>query len=59
MAGEVILDEHSLPVPDATGTYRLLAGMYDPLTGQRLPARDASGQRIPDDAVPLGDVELR
>jgi hypothetical protein len=58
--GEVVLDEHNLALPsDATGSYRLLAGMYDPLTGERLSAQDASGQPIPGGAVLLGDVELR
>jgi hypothetical protein len=57
--GEVVLDEHVLPSPPgATGVYRLLAGMYDPLTGERLAAQDAAGQPIPDGAVPLGEVRL-
>jgi hypothetical protein len=57
--GEVVLDEHVLPSPpSATGVYRLFAGMYDPLTGERLPAQDAAGRPIPDGAVPLGEVRL-
>jgi hypothetical protein len=58
-AGEVVVDQHILAAaPDATGVYRLYAGMYDPLTGQRLPAWDAAGRPIPDAAVPLGEVTL-
>ena len=62
--GEVVTDVHVLALPPATGAqqparYRLVAGMYDPLTNTRLPARDEGGLAIRDDAVPLGDVELR
>ena len=38
--GRVVIDSHSLPVDPATppGEYPLLAGLYDPMTGERLPA---------------------
>ncbi len=37
--GERIVDNYGLLIPLATppGTYRLIGGMYDPVTGQRLP----------------------
>ncbi len=59
IADEVVTDEHMLTLPaDAAGTYRLVAGMYDPLTGTRLPVSDAAGQPILDGAAPLGQVPL-
>ncbi len=38
-AGETIADRHGLPLPDslAPGRYRLIAGLYDPTGGARLP----------------------
>ncbi len=41
-AGERIVDNYGLLIPLATppGRYRLIAGMYDPTTGQRLPVRE-------------------
>jgi len=63
--GEVVTDVHVLQLPsdmasgDAQGgqAYQLYAGMYDPLSGQRLPARDRNGQAIPQDAIPLGEPD--
>lgn len=46
--------------PDApAGDYRILAGLYDPVTGERLPALAADGMRLPDDQIPLGKVTVR
>lgn len=43
LPGEVVLDPRSLAIPPGTtGRYRLLAGLYDPLTGARL--RTPSGE---------------
>jgi hypothetical protein len=59
VAGEVVLDERSLALPaDMAGSFRLLVGMYDPLTGARLEARDSAGQALPDASVQLGEVQL-
>jgi hypothetical protein len=43
--GEVLNDSHSLTLPDdlRPGRYRVFAGLYDPITGYRLPVIDASG----------------
>ena len=49
----VVLPLGSVPA----GRYRLLVGLYDPATGERLPAYSAQGERYPDDAVPLADVQ--
>jgi 4-amino-4-deoxy-L-arabinose transferase-like glycosyltransferase len=58
--GQVILDEHQLVLPaDAPpGEYGLEAGLYLLATMTRLPASDASGRPLADNAVPLGTVEV-
>jgi len=50
LPGEIIVDVHELIVrPEATaGAYTLHLGLYDAITGARLPIYDATGQ-------PLGD----
>jgi len=56
VAGEVVSDlvEISLAgVPP--GTYDLAVGWYDPETGQRLEARDAAGNLLPDGRLVLPD----
>ena len=60
VAGEVIVDAHVLPLPAELppGEYTLVAGMYDPLTGQRLMAIGPDGQRFADDAAQLTTVFL-
>lgn len=40
------------------GPYQLLVGQYDLDTGQRLPAVDAGGQRLPNDAILLETVTV-
>ena len=54
--GELLTDTHTLSVYDGIepGEYRLVAGMYRFRDTQRLPARDANGQRFADDLIPLG-----
>ena len=58
--GEVIADGRMLPLPDApsAGRYTLLVGLYNLQTGERLPAFDEHGARLPADAIPLGVVEV-
>ncbi|NJN97176.1 MAG: hypothetical protein HC875_25315, partial [Anaerolineales bacterium] len=53
--GEIIQDIHPLPETDLAQADHLAVGLYDPATGQRLPAFDAAGQHLADDAllVPL------
>lgn len=57
---EVVVDVHTLELPTevADATYQLLVGMYDPVGGQRLPARTTAGDAIPDAAVPVGEIVL-
>lgn len=48
-AGELLADSHALPV----GGKRVLVGLYRPVDGTRMPAYAATGERLPDDAIPL------
>jgi hypothetical protein len=53
-AGEVVSDGIQLSLTDVpTGTYMLAVGVYDPDTGNRLPAMNASDERVPDDRILL------
>ena len=58
--GDRVVDRYAIPVrQDAPpGVYHLVVGMYNLATAERLPAVDERGQRLPDDAVTLGDVEV-
>ncbi len=53
LAGEYITDTHTLTIPpDApTGPYHLALGLYDPVTGQRLPFIDEQGNILTDHIV--------
>lgn len=57
--GEVIVDEHEIPIkPDVLpGAYILSIGLYDPITGQRLPVYNAQGQPEGERIV-LTEVEI-
>jgi len=57
--GEVVVDEHALALPANLpgGSYRLIAGLYRPADGQRLPiSTDSSAAG---DALPLATIELK
>ena len=58
VTGEVVSDTHTLVLPAdvASGTYHLNAGLYDPVSGQRLLARSTTDQPFSDNAVPLGTI---
>lgn len=55
LPGEVTIDEYEISVkPNApAGEYRIEVGMYDAVTGKRLPVFDEEGKRIPQDRVLL------
>ena len=57
LPGEVVIDSHTLQSP-APGRYQLLVGMYDPITGRRLPAQDEAGRSLPEQVVPVGQVNV-
>lgn len=51
LPGETITDTHRLRVPVAplpSGVYQLVAGLYDPVTQERLPLTAESAQTLPD-----------
>ena len=54
------MDGHTLLVPDdlPPDQYPLVVGMYLLETGERLPAYDMAGERLPADAVPLTEIEV-
>jgi hypothetical protein len=58
-AGQGLLDMRTLTwSPDApAGRYRVGVGLYDPATGQRVPAVDPTGAPLPDDVAPLLELE--
>jgi len=58
--GEVIWDGHEIALPPdlPAGTYRLVAGMYLLESMERLPVFDETGKRLPDDLIPLGEIQV-
>ncbi len=58
--GEIIVDEIELPLPEslAPGDYRLVTGMYDFATGQRLPTFGANDRPLPDNLIVLRQTRL-
>lgn len=57
---DTVVDRYALSLNDGAppGQYQLLVGQYDLGTGQRLPAVDAAGQRLPNDAIVVGLLTL-
>jgi hypothetical protein len=57
--GQVITDTRPLAslLPETARLKTTTIGLYDPATGQRLPAADASGQTLPDDSfmIPISE----
>ena len=53
--GDRIYDEKTIALPAGLppGDYTLVVGLYDPATGERLPAVGPDGQRYANDAVVL------
>lgn len=56
--GEIIVDTHPLDLSQLPpGDYKLLAGLYNPATGERLPAFGPDGP-LPDYAVKVGQLQI-
>jgi hypothetical protein len=55
-----VVDRYDIPLRADVprGSYRLLVGIYDLATGERLPAIDQNGQRLPADAIVLSTIEI-
>jgi uncharacterized membrane protein len=60
LVGEIVVDEYDIPVRgDALpGVYTIEIGMYDLISGERLAAFDAAGERLAGDRVILTKVEV-
>jgi hypothetical protein len=58
--GAVVRDRITVPVgPDVPpGTYRLVLGMYDSASLERLPVVDTGGASLPDGLIDLGTAEV-
>jgi hypothetical protein len=59
--GETVRDNIGVAISSGvpTGQYRVEVGIYDLLTLRRLPVADADGLPVLNDAVVIGDVEIR
>ena len=58
--GKIVREEYELELPPDTppGEYIVNTGIYYPETGERLPAWDESGQRLPEDAIVLQHITV-
>jgi len=56
--GEVITDEYEIAVKSGAppGDYQIEVGMYDAVTGQRLPVFNEGGTRLPGDCILLEQI---
>ncbi len=57
-SGEYVEDRYEIPLPDEmpAGQYQILVGMYNPVTGQRLPA---AGSGAAGDFIRLSRIEVK
>ncbi len=55
-----VVDRYDIMVREDApeGSYTLLVGMYDLATGERLPAVDVDGHRLPNDAIVLSAIDI-
>jgi len=60
LPGEVVIDSYWLerPAGAPSGEYRVLAGLYDLTTLERLPVSDAGGNPLPDNAILVASFEM-
>lgn len=58
LKGEVVADEHIFPIP-AGGDLRVYVGLYDPVSGARLPVVDGGGRPVESDALRLAEFSVR
>ncbi len=59
--GEVVADRHNVPVGEGVkaGKYTVAVGMYEEGSGERLAAYGAGGERLDEDRIFVGQVEVR
>ena len=49
LAGEVVMDQIEVPVPEEiTGVRSIAVGLYDPFTGKRVPVLNTEGSTVGD-----------
>jgi hypothetical protein len=60
-AGEILHDHHPLALGAdlVPGEYELSVGMYDLKTLERVPAYDSVGERLPQDRIVLGAIDVQ
>jgi hypothetical protein len=58
--GDTVVDTHRVVwlQPSYTGQATIVVGLYDFQTGERVPALDGQGQRLPHDRVVLGEIKV-
>ncbi len=58
--GDVVLSQHRLALPanSSPGVYTMMAGMYNPADGVRLPVLNAQNQTLINDAAPIGQITV-
>ena len=58
--GDRVTDPHVLTLPSdlVSGTFSVRVGLYRPDDGARMPVFDAAGERLPDDILPLAEIDL-
>ena len=61
LEGEVVAETYTITIPEdaPVGEYPLYIGIYDPTTGDRLPAVARDGERFPSDEVVLCTVTVQ
>ena len=58
-AGEVVADRHIVPMGEVVaGKYTVAVGLYEETSGERLAAYGAGGERLYEDRIFLGKVEV-
>jgi len=59
--GELLADPYLIRLEETAppGGYLLVIGMYDAVSGVRLPVFDAAGKRLSEDRIVLGQVQVR
>ena len=55
-AGRIFAHQVTMPADVGAGCYQLFAGLYEPMTAERLAVSPADGASIPDNRLPLGEV---
>jgi hypothetical protein len=57
---EIVVDSYEVRAPREmiAGAYRLMTGMYDAGSLERLKAMDARGQRYAEDRIPLAEIRV-